>query len=105
MPATVHQVKRTVIDTVGCAMGGYLSEPAKIARVLAGSVAGNPAARVLGTAEYSSLDMAAFANGCMIRLPGLQRLLLFAGRRAPQRHDRRRSCRGGCLTGGMAGRF
>ena len=65
--ATVHQVKRTVIDTVGCAMGGYLSEPAKIARVLAGSVAGNPAARVLGTAEYSSLDMAAFANGCMIR--------------------------------------
>lgn len=65
--ATIHQVKRTVIDTLGCAMGGYLSEPAKIARVLAGSVAGNPPARVLGTAEYSSLDMSAFANGCMIR--------------------------------------
>lgn len=65
--ATVHQVKRTLIDTVGCAMGGYLSEPAKIARSLAGSVAGDPAARVLGTVDYSSLDMAAFANGCMIR--------------------------------------
>lgn len=65
--ATVHQVKRTLIDTLGCAMGGFLSEPAKIARVLAGSVAGNPAARVLGTAHFSSVDMAAFANGSMIR--------------------------------------
>ena len=65
--ATVHQVKRTLIDTMGCAMGGYLSEPAKIARSLAGSVTGNPPARVLGTHDYSSLDMAAFANGCMIR--------------------------------------
>lgn len=64
---TVHQVKRTLIDTLGCAMGGYLSEPAKIARTLAGSVAGNPAARVLGTHDYSSVDMAAFADGCMIR--------------------------------------
>ena len=64
---TVHQVKRTLIDTLGCAMGGYLSEPAKIARTLAGSIAGNPAARVLGTHDYSSMDMAAFADGCMIR--------------------------------------
>ena len=65
--ATVHQVKRTLIDTLGCAMGGFLSEPAEIARVLAASVAGNPAARVLGTADFSSVDMAAFANGSMIR--------------------------------------
>ena len=64
---TVHQVKRTLIDTVGCAMGGYLSEPAKIARKLATSVAGNPPSRIVGTQDYSSLDMAAFTNGCMIR--------------------------------------
>ena len=65
--ATIHQVKRTMIDTLGCAMGGYLSEPAKIARTLAGSVSGNPPARVLGAPGRSSLDMAACANGCMIR--------------------------------------
>ena len=65
--ATVHQVKRTLIDTIGCAMGGYLSEPSKVARSLAGSVTGIPPARVLGTNDCSSLDMAAFANGCMIR--------------------------------------
>jgi 2-methylcitrate dehydratase len=31
-PQTVHQVKRVLVDTLACAMGGYLSEPAKIAR-------------------------------------------------------------------------
>ena len=65
--ATVHQVKRTLIDTLGCAMGGYLSDPAKITRNLAGSITGSPRAQVLGTRSHSSLDMAAFANGCMIR--------------------------------------
>ena len=24
-PNTVHQVKRTLVDTVGCAMGGFVS--------------------------------------------------------------------------------
>ncbi len=66
-PATVRQVKRTLVDTLGCAMGGYLSEPAKIARRLAGSVNGSPPARILGTRDSSSLDLAAFANGVMVR--------------------------------------
>ena len=65
--ATVHQVKRTVVDTLGCALGGYLSEPAKIARQLAGSVAGREPARIIGAAEGSAPDWAAFANGVMIR--------------------------------------
>ena len=39
LPADViHQTKRTIIDTLGCAFGGYASEPAKLARDLAGSV-------------------------------------------------------------------
>lgn len=66
-PATVRQVKRTLVDTLGCAMGGYLSEPAKIARRLAGSVTGAPPARILGARDSSSLDLAAFANGVMVR--------------------------------------
>ena len=32
---TVHETKRRIIDSLGCAMGGYLSEPSKIARRLA----------------------------------------------------------------------
>ena len=66
-PQTVHQVRRTTIDTLGCAMGGYLSEPARIARQLAGSVTAARPARILGTRDSSSLDLAAFANGVMTR--------------------------------------
>ena len=66
-PAVVHQVKRTVADTLGCAIGGYLSEPAKIARRLAGDITSSAPSRILGTSDYSSLDMAGFANGVMVR--------------------------------------
>jgi 2-methylcitrate dehydratase len=66
-PEVVHQVKRTVVDTLGCAIGGYLSEPAKIARRLAGTVTSNMPSRILGTEDYSSMDMAGFANGVMVR--------------------------------------
>ena len=64
---TVHQVKRTLVDTLGCAMGGFVSEPAKIARGMAASVTSTTPARVLGTTEYTSPDMAGFANGVMVR--------------------------------------
>ena len=67
-PATVHQIKRTVVDTLGCALGGYLAEPSKIARRLAGSVKSDALpSRILGTTEQSSMDMAGFANGVMVR--------------------------------------
>ena len=66
-PQVVHQVKRTLVDTLGCAAGGYLSEPAKIARGLAGSITSVLPSRILGTGNYSSPDMAGFANGVMVR--------------------------------------
>ena len=66
-PAVVHQVKRTVVDTLGCAVGGYLSEPSKIARRLATNITSRTPSRVLGTSDYSSLDLAGFANGVMVR--------------------------------------
>jgi 2-methylcitrate dehydratase len=66
-PEVVHQVKRTVIDTLGCAVGGYLSEPAKIARRLVSGVTSTTPSRILGTGDYSSMDLAGFANGVMVR--------------------------------------
>ncbi len=66
-PRVVHQVKRTLVDTLGCAMGGFLSEPAKIARSLATNVTSTVPSRILGTEDYSSADMAGFANGVMVR--------------------------------------
>ena len=64
---TVHQVKRTLVDTMGCAMGGFVSEPAKIARGMTSSITSTTPSRVLGTNEYTSPDMAGFANGVMVR--------------------------------------
>ena len=66
-PKVVHQVKRTMVDTLGCAMGGYVSEPAKIARSMASAVTSTTPSRVLGTQDHSSPDMAGFANGVMVR--------------------------------------
>jgi 2-methylcitrate dehydratase len=66
-PQTIHQVKRTLVDTLGCAMGGFTAEPAKIARRLAGSITSTMPSRILGTQDYSSPDMAGFANGVMVR--------------------------------------
>jgi 2-methylcitrate dehydratase len=68
LPAeTVHQVKRLMVDSMGCAIGAFSSEPAKIVRDLAASVSGNAAATVIGTRDLTTPDLAAFANGTMVR--------------------------------------
>jgi 2-methylcitrate dehydratase len=66
-PEVVHQVKRTLIDTLGCALGGFQAEPSVIARRLAQSVTSTTPARLLGTQESSAPDLAGFANGVMVR--------------------------------------
>jgi len=66
-PDTVHETKRRIIDSLGCAMGGYLSEPAKIARRLASITSSAFPARVLGSGARTSPEMAAFANTVMVR--------------------------------------
>jgi len=68
LPAeVVHQVKRTLIDTVGCALGGFHAEPSVIARRLASRVTSTMPSRILGTSDDSAPDMAGFANGVMTR--------------------------------------
>lgn len=68
LPAdVVRQAKRLVIDTLGCALGGYDSAPARIARDIAGTVSADPGAAIIGSGARSSADLATFANGVMIR--------------------------------------
>ena len=66
-PDGIHLAKRMIIDTIGCALGGYTSEPSKIARDLAGTVTSSQPATLLGSGLTSSPDLATFANGVMIR--------------------------------------
>src|SRR5881396_3459925 len=63
----VHQVKRTLVDTLGCGAGAFDSEPPSIARRIASRVQGDPPARILGTSQTTSIDLAAFANTALVR--------------------------------------
>jgi len=63
----VREVKRRLIDSLGCALGAYRFEPPSIARAQALEATGTPGATVLGTAHRSTAELAAFANGVMIR--------------------------------------
>ena len=68
LPAdVVHQAKRMIVDTLGCALGGYNSEPSRIAREFAATVTSTEPATILCTGEKTSPDLAAFANGVMLR--------------------------------------
>ena len=63
----VRLAKRMIIDTLGCALGGYASEPSKIARDLASTVTSTSPATIIGSGAVTSPDLATFANGVMIR--------------------------------------
>ena len=63
----IRRTKDIVIDTVGCALGGAESPPAKIARAAASEITSTIPSTVLTSGEKTSPDLAAFANGVMIR--------------------------------------
>ena len=64
---TVHEARRRMLDSVGCALGGFAAEPCRIARNLAPALESLGSARILGTGQSTMPDMAAFANTAMIR--------------------------------------
>jgi 2-methylcitrate dehydratase len=66
-PEAIHAVKRSLVDSVGCALGAFAAEPVKITRRLAARVSSNMPASVLGTRMKTSPEMAAFVNGIMVR--------------------------------------
>jgi 2-methylcitrate dehydratase len=68
LPApVVHEVKRRLLDSLGCAFGAWTSAPARIARQIALSVKSPSGATVWGTAHRTLPDLAAFANGALVR--------------------------------------
>src|SRR5207244_1200438 len=63
----VHQVKRRVIDSLGCALGAWNEEPCAIARKVASEFSANRGSTIIGTLHKAPPDWGAFANGCCIR--------------------------------------
>ena len=66
-PAVVHEVKRRVIDSFGCALGAWDEEPCVIARKVASEFSAKNGSTIIGTAHKAPPDWTAFANGCCIR--------------------------------------
>jgi len=64
---TVHEVKRRVIDSIGCALGAWDEEPCAIARKVASDFSAKNGATIIGTNHKAPPDWSAFATGCCIR--------------------------------------
>jgi 2-methylcitrate dehydratase len=68
LPEDVIRIaRRAILDTIGCAYGGYTAGPSKIAIKLASDVSSKQPATVLFSGVKTSPDLAVFANGVMIR--------------------------------------
>jgi 2-methylcitrate dehydratase len=65
--AVVHEVKRRVLDSLGCALGAWTAPPCRIARQLAQVVTVPHGATLWGTGHRTLPDLAAFANGALVR--------------------------------------
>src|ERR1700746_722738 len=63
----VHEVKRRVLDSLGCAIGAWKEEPCAIARKVASNFSAKHGATIIGTNHKAPPDWTAFANGCCIR--------------------------------------
>src|SRR6059036_3386477 len=66
-PEVVHEVKRRVIDSLGCALGAWKEEPCRIARQITSEFSAKRGSTIVGTSHKAPPDWAAFANGCAIR--------------------------------------
>src|SRR5436305_8265079 len=63
----VDEVKRRLLDSLGCALGAWYEEPCTIARNVVLEFSAKQGATVFGTSHKAPPDWAAFANGCCIR--------------------------------------
>jgi 2-methylcitrate dehydratase PrpD len=62
----IYEMKRTLLDSVGCAFGGHSVERGSIAVELAKELGGAPESTILGTGTRVSRNNAALANGELI---------------------------------------
>lgn len=68
IPASaVQEAKRFLLDTLGCALGGYRVEDCQIAREVIADMGGHPEATIIGSGEKTNAVNATFVNSLMVR--------------------------------------
>jgi len=63
----IHDCKRRIIDTIGCAIGAFDAEPAQAARAYAMRASIPDGATIIGTSHRTLPELAAFANSVASR--------------------------------------
>jgi len=63
----IYQAKRFLLDSIGCALGGYQQHDVKIALEILDEIAGSGRATVIGTGKRIDPVSASLANALMIR--------------------------------------
>src|SRR5437868_14792629 len=63
----IYQAKRFLLDSVGCALGGYQQHDVKIALEVLDEIAGRGPATVIGTGTRMDAVSASLANALIIR--------------------------------------
>ncbi|MCP4659293.1 MAG: MmgE/PrpD family protein, partial [bacterium] len=64
----VHEARRYLLDSLGCALGGFLQHDVKIALEVIGECAGRGPATVIGTGEKLDPISASLLNALMVRV-------------------------------------
>jgi 2-methylcitrate dehydratase len=64
----VHEAKRYLLDSLGCAFGGYRQEDALHALDVLDEIAGDGTATILGSGKKTDVVSAALANALMVRV-------------------------------------
>ncbi len=68
LPAEViKETKRFILDTLGCAYGGFTGEPSRIVRKTVHGMGGCSESTLIGEGHQTSCPLATLANGTMIR--------------------------------------
>ena len=81
--ATIREAKRTILDSIGCALAGITSDKGKIAIELSRRLGGPPESTIIGVGEKVSCNSAAFANGELINALDYDSLLPPIGHVSP----------------------
>jgi len=67
-PGALHQAKRFLLDSLGCALGGLVQHDVRIALGVLDEIAGSGPATVIGTGKRLDAVSAALANALMVRV-------------------------------------
>jgi 2-methylcitrate dehydratase len=66
-PEVVHEAKRRILDSLGCALGAWNSRPGRVTRAVAARSPDPEGASLFGSRQRTSPELAAFSNGALVR--------------------------------------